>query len=778
MTSTQAHHHRSNRKSSHKSFKGHRGHASKNELRNRFKGKVEDEPKGSSLKRAPMKKLDRRNLAKQVQNNKREEILRNNRLFDGNKGAPKIVAVVPLCEDIDSEAVVKNLATSSGIELGEIGEGIHFVDAQRFKQKLQFIVPPRDLLSLVDVCKVADFVIFVLSATQQVDDLGDSCLRIIHSQGVSNTLSVVQNLICHESIKQRSEIKKSLLSFMQHFFPDEEKVHAIDVPQEALNVIRALCTQHPRGVNWRDARSYMLVDDVRWSEDGHLVLDGVVRGQGLNADRLVHLQGFGEYQIQKILSYADVPTAKAHNDSMDIDIGSKAMDAADILAIPSAEIDNLSEFMGENYLDVAHEDVMEAPRKVVRLDDFHFFDEEDGVVDKAKAKKELPVGTSDYQAAWILDTDSDVDVEDDGDEMATESVRDDDPETERRSNTVTETVTDQNEMFVDLSPGEEEQQLEAFRRSRKEYQDDLEFPDEVNFSSLLQARDRFRKYRGMKSFRTSPWDSEEIDLNTPEFWKRLTRLENYKATKNRMLKRASVGGIKPGTRVQVYISNGPQEAIDLYSQRRSLAIYSLLEHEHKLAVLNFVITPSVNSTETIRSKDNLVLQCGSRRWAVQPLFSQHGASGTKNNVRKFERYMHPGRTTVATIVGPLIFGNIPALLFKESPTGLQLVGTGSFMNADHSRVIVKRSIITGHPFKIHKRLVTVRFMFFNPDDVEYFKPIPLFTKYGRTGHIKESLGTHGYFKATFDSPIQQVDTIGLNLYKRLYPRVAQKYTVC
>ena len=47
-------------------------------------------------------------------------------------------------------------------------------------------------------------------------------------------------------------------------------------------------------------------------------------------------------------------------------------------------------------------------------------------------------------------------------------------------------------------------------------------------------------------------------------------------------------------------------------------------------------------------------------------------------------------------------------------TAPELVAMGSFMNPDTTRIIAKRIILTGHPFKVHKKTATIRYMFFNP----------------------------------------------------------------
>ena len=193
-----------------------------------------------------------------------------------------------------------------------------------------------------------------------------------------------------------------------------------------------------------------------------------------------------------------------------------------------------------------------------------------------------------------------------------------------------------------------------------------------------------------------------------------------------------------------------------------------------------------------------MLYVGPRRLRVNPIYSQHTRGGGKgqNNVHKFERYLRHGVTNVATIYGPIIFGKQPCILLREnegsqgscsvSPRdehtadtrhfdlpGPDLVAMGTFLHPDTTRVIAKRIVLSGHPFKLHRKTATVRYMFFNPEDISYFKPIQLHTKYGRTGHIKESLGTHGYFKAHFDGQMNQMDTVCMSLYKRVYPKWAE-----
>ena len=229
-----------------------------------------------------MNKFDRRNQAKQARISKHKEHLKETSVFSGKDGAPRNVAVLPLCPGGDANFAIQQLNQSLDVDSNS-EDVAHRVTVDRFKQKLQYIPLQRDLSACLDAAKVADFVVVVLSGTVEVDELGELILRSVESQGMSNLFTVVQDVDRIEPAKQRQSVLASLKSFISHFHPDQEKLYNLDNRQECSNLMRSLCSTTPKGINWRDERSWMLADSVQFGRgvDEPTIVTGFVRGRGL-----------------------------------------------------------------------------------------------------------------------------------------------------------------------------------------------------------------------------------------------------------------------------------------------------------------------------------------------------------------------------------------------------------------------------------------------------------------------------------------------------------------
>jgi pre-rRNA-processing protein TSR1 len=360
------------------------------------------------------------------------------------------------------------------------------------------------------------------------------------------------------------------------------------------------------------------------------------------------------------------------------------------------------------------------------------------------------------------------------------------------------------------APSAMEGVLEKQRR-KQAAMDDAEFPDEVDTPTDQSARLRFARYRALQSFRSSPWNCKE---NLPPQYSRIFQFENFSVTQKRILQIGShaanmqndveLGSRKKGIPVEVasgeasmeaddssnkthpllvpntdeFIAAGrfveivlrrvPQTFIHAFQRQVPVSLFSILPHEEKMSIVHYNIQRCPEYQGTIRSKDPLIFVSGHRTFRASPIFSEANLNSDKH---KYERFLQPGRFAVATVLAQISFMPSPVLVFKELENGAtELVATGNLASVDPDRIILKRIILTGVPVRVRKRFAVVKYMFYDPQDVRYFKPAELITKHGLRGHIKESIGTHGLFKAIFNAPIKQNDTVMLVLYKRVFPK--------
>ena len=753
--------------------------------RHRSKGSISSEVKGkvgikvlSKRVQKNLGKKARRHQSSQIRKTKREEVLQQKRALGGSSFAPVLVCVVPLQEDLDVQSALSIITKAD--EAANVTKspcGATHISIPRFKQRFSIVVPPiGNVFATLDAAKVATTVLFVASALNEhdnsaredvLDQWGEEIVMPCIAQGLSNPVVALTNLEALHP-KKRQDYKNRAQSTISKWLP-EEKILNLDTPTDALNVLRRIGSRKQKAVSYRNRRAHLLAEEMKFkcnvdsTELGTLMVSGYLREVPLSVNGLIHIPGFGDFQMSQIDAPEDpYPLEKRQRkpcDAMDItdEPSTRILERADPKKQESLDSENLPDPMDAEQTWPTEEELAQA-----------------AAARKKKIVKRVPKGTSEYQAAWIPDEDGDELSELSDDESSQMSVDEaksqadseaeaEEDDEEYETITVSEAAPDEQRYDQDIDVAEEEKAMERLKEAKL----DAEFPDEVDTPQDIPAKQRFQKYRGLESFRTSPWDPKE---NLPIDYARIFQFQNFDRRRKRIFKEAEeIEGAMPGWYITIHVANVRRDLFTAFCalENRPLIIFGLLPYEHKMSLLNLVLKHTNISQQPIKSKERLIFQCGFRRFTACPVFSQH----TNGNKHKYERYFQPESIVVASMYAPITFPPCPVLCYLEKLNGsLELVATGSVLSANPDRIVVKRVVLSGHPFKVHKRSAVVRFMFFHREDINWFKPVELRTKYGRRGHIKEPLGTHGHMKCVFNGQLKSQDTILMNLYKRVFPK--------
>ncbi|CDJ67748.1 DUF663 domain-containing protein, related [Eimeria necatrix] len=711
---------------------------------------------------------------------------------------------------------------------------------------------PSELLRYMDLCSCCDVLVCLFggSCTYERSAFSRRGYKILQGLKLQGLPPSVIGVGCVDpsvlepahAPKGKSSASESL-KFMRRFFESElgaeRKFFSIGSDADWHNVLRALgaaasLTQgdtntktvakgaeaaasrrrgHLLALSWRIAWHHLSGDPAAQPEPC-LEACGLVRGAGLTCNLPVHITGVGDFVLSRIEAMEPAYEAKRREPSL---VNGQAK------AEVEAHVANLQE-------------VVEALQPLQPLDTAAMeqtwptgeeMTAEDGMASANRRRVRVPRNVGDYERAWLeSDTDG---TNNDSEEEANENSDFEMQEEEAiaaNTDPTTSVVDEVDDDWKTLN-GAEQQQMEADNKAyaaqrREAAEMEREFPDQVDTPLNISAKERFQKYRGLKSFRSSPWAKNE-DL--PIGYGRIIDVSNLKglavfaSRAHAELCRLTGGFSGRFCRLlmplrhsymllQLVQQHPPLEGKGLYdalveamtgriANRFSasnqtctagavasadadlmvpdfLLVSQLLQHETQVAVVHSQLT--FCDDQPIKSKDPMLMACGFRRFPASPIYSEEPRQGVRSAAKwKFKRWAEPGSTLTATVYSPLVLPPSPCIMLRSDssePDNLRITAWGSVLpvNGASSRLIIKRVLLSGHPFKVHRRKAIVRFMFFNPDDVRWFTPIELHTKRGLRGNIVEPLGTHGYMKCKFSDYLKQSDEVLLPLYRRVFPK--------
>lgn len=636
------------------------------------------------------------------------------------------------------------------------------LDIVKGKERITLVSSDRSVISALDYAKVSDLIIFVssckadhnvnllkkdpYSAANPIDETGYETISAIKAQNLLNHICLIQDLDVIEE-KHQNPMKKLFTRYVESELSPIKTI-TFQNTDDTKAIIRTICNAktYEETFNLRKHRSYMLCDNYYAEKsktnanENNLIVHGYVKGNTLNNLNYVHLTGFGDFIALEINEEIEdpCPVSHIHNSNKNKKSHSLGKDGL------NKSLNNMT--IDKNYnhnVTLNHNVEIEASNKNSNDNKPHIVDDDFKLKKLQKQDQDKIDKMLDKQIEDLIDFNIDGQEED-------ISFHDDEEEA---------LVKEQELVHHGYSKKHEAKTSLIYRTP-----EDMEVADEVDTPITIPCREMFSKYRGLSSLATG---SLNPLVNLPKEYSNIYSFENIKHTFKESVKQAHENGLRiSGRYVKITLKNFKD--FHLLNHNKPLILSSLLNHERKLCVMHLKIKLRDDHEEAIYTKQLVEFQIGFRRNLSRPIYSSE--VGETDKFKK-EYKLEKGRPMIASLYTQLAFPETPVIMLRPEilKNDMKQVAIGKVFTSDCNKIILKKIVLTGYPLKIHKKRAVVRYMFFNPEDVNYFKPIPLSTKFGLRGNITESLGTHGYMKCTFNDNLKANDTVCLNLYKRVYP---------
>jgi pre-rRNA-processing protein TSR1 len=475
-------------------------------------------------------------------------------------GPPQIVAIIGISPDADVKQMRQRMLDycheNSGVLLPSDRPHLWTVQARvdgNKQHKYTFVEVPRESMAVLDATKVADTVVLVTTPspdndTVYTDEVSHEILSLIQAQGVPTVVGTLQG-IDRVPRKHQSTVSKSCTKFFEAEFSQGPKCVSVTDNSSLSQLFRWINHTKRLDIAWRDSRNYVLAERAIFKQTNEaktaVKITGYLRGGlSINANQLVHVTGFGDYQLSQIDGIMPLSLHSRRSDDSEMNTTDGKTQHEQSYVLHRANLEEREPLQGLRPIDALASN--EHDQSIIT--------EEELLAAEAAAKKnkQRETGMVDYDKTWTdalglehqgtgaasASHGADVDAEM-GASMRGHArmVGGDVPDDDQMS-----LFNDGDDDGLALPSGVNMEEDPAEARRKRE-QEDMNFPDEVDVPLDQPARLRFTKYRGLKSFQQSPWDPYE---NLPIEYSQITHFEDMNATRKALMREYAV---QPSTSV-------------------------------------------------------------------------------------------------------------------------------------------------------------------------------------------------------------------------------------
>ncbi|KRX19308.1 Pre-rRNA-processing protein TSR1 -like protein [Trichinella nelsoni] len=226
--------------------------------------------------RLAMNRLARKNREWQLRAQKVEKVKRNKNQYGSARSPPIAVVILSLAPKIDSNSVIGDiLACRPDATVTSCDRNIYFLSSPSLKRRFCFLIPDHwNMIEVLDAFKVADVAVLLWDCdTVTLHDHFSSLLSAVSAQGMPG----LRPKFCRNYdllLKLIANCAKQPLSLQQHHSRIIVESCSIVEQNDDLNLFQlSVCT---------------------------LKINGYVRGPPLDVNRLLHIPGWGDFQMDKI----------------------------------------------------------------------------------------------------------------------------------------------------------------------------------------------------------------------------------------------------------------------------------------------------------------------------------------------------------------------------------------------------------------------------------------------------------------------------------------------